>query len=238
MEPKPTRCWLRPVSSAARVGEHTAVTWKRLYVMPMSCTRENAGVCTGPPKLSMEPKPASSMRTRRTLGASSGRLGPGDERPVGDRVLERPAGRAAEGLVRDRQHRAVRHELAGRLGERVLETAEAVLVHGRDGLGRRAGEGTLGLEPVLLVDDRDDGGRAGLELLAQTLPRARCRPCAWRTCRRCRRRPRRRRSRPAAAARPGRRGRPRRRPSPCPCGRGGRRSARRGPRRSRRARRG
>ncbi len=30
IEPKPTRWWLRPVSSAARVGEHTAVTWKRL----------------------------------------------------------------------------------------------------------------------------------------------------------------------------------------------------------------
>ena len=28
--PKPTRWWLRPVSSAALVGEHSAVTWKRL----------------------------------------------------------------------------------------------------------------------------------------------------------------------------------------------------------------
>ncbi len=39
IEPKPTRCWLRPVSSAARVGEQTAVTWKRLYVVPICCTR-------------------------------------------------------------------------------------------------------------------------------------------------------------------------------------------------------
>ena len=30
MEPNPTRWWLRPVSIAARVGEHTAVTWNRL----------------------------------------------------------------------------------------------------------------------------------------------------------------------------------------------------------------
>ena len=96
-------------------------------------------------------------------------LGPGDERPVGHGVLERPSGCAAERLVRDRQHRAVRHELAGRLGERVLEAAEAVLVHGRDGLGRRACERALGLEPVLLVDDGDDRGGAGLELLAEPL---------------------------------------------------------------------
>ncbi len=30
MEPKPTAWLLRPVSSAARVGEHSAVTWNRL----------------------------------------------------------------------------------------------------------------------------------------------------------------------------------------------------------------
>ena len=30
MEPKPTAWWLRPVSRAARVGEQSAVTWKRL----------------------------------------------------------------------------------------------------------------------------------------------------------------------------------------------------------------
>ena len=30
IDPKPTAWWLRPVSSAARVGEHSAVTWNRL----------------------------------------------------------------------------------------------------------------------------------------------------------------------------------------------------------------
>ena len=30
MPPMPTAWWLRPVSSAALVGEHIAVTWKRL----------------------------------------------------------------------------------------------------------------------------------------------------------------------------------------------------------------
>ncbi len=55
MEPKPTRCWLRPVSSAARVGEQTAVTWKRLYVRPICWTRVKAGVLTGPPNVSGAP---------------------------------------------------------------------------------------------------------------------------------------------------------------------------------------
>ena len=92
MEPKPTRCWLRPVSRAARVGEHTAVTWNRLYVMPMSCTRLKAGVLTGPPKESMEPKPASSMRTTSTLGASSGALGPGmNDQSATESLSVRPA---------------------------------------------------------------------------------------------------------------------------------------------------
>ncbi len=30
IEPKPTAWWFRPDSSAARVGEHSAVTWNRL----------------------------------------------------------------------------------------------------------------------------------------------------------------------------------------------------------------
>ena len=34
MPPMPTVWWLRPVSSAARVGEHSAVVWKRLYFSP------------------------------------------------------------------------------------------------------------------------------------------------------------------------------------------------------------
>ena len=37
--PMPTRWWLRPVESAARVGEHIAVVWKALYAMPASARR-------------------------------------------------------------------------------------------------------------------------------------------------------------------------------------------------------
>ena len=95
------------------------------------------------------------------------RLGSGDEGPVRRRVGDRPAGGAAEGLVRDRQHGAVGGELARRLGERVLQPAQAVLVHRGDRLGRRAGERLLGDEPVGLRDDGDDRRRARLELVAQ-----------------------------------------------------------------------
>ena len=63
---------MRPVSSAARVGEHNAVTWKRLYVSPCSPTRVMVGVDTGPPNVDGFPKPASSISTSSTFGAPSG----------------------------------------------------------------------------------------------------------------------------------------------------------------------
>jgi hypothetical protein len=40
---------LRPVSSDARVGEHSAVVWKFEYRTPMSAIRLMVGVRTGPP---------------------------------------------------------------------------------------------------------------------------------------------------------------------------------------------
>jgi hypothetical protein len=39
----------RPVSSDARVGEHSAVVWKFEYRTPMSAIRRMVGVSTGPP---------------------------------------------------------------------------------------------------------------------------------------------------------------------------------------------
>ena len=39
MPPIPTAWWLRPVSNAALVGEHIAVTWKRLYRNPSAAIR-------------------------------------------------------------------------------------------------------------------------------------------------------------------------------------------------------
>ena len=70
--PIPTAWWLRPVRSACRVGEHSAVVWKRLYLSPFAARRSNVGVRHGPPNALEEPKPASSIRTTSTLGAPAG----------------------------------------------------------------------------------------------------------------------------------------------------------------------
>ena len=55
MPPIPTVWWLRPDSSAARVGEHSAVVWNRVYFRPAAATRSKFGVWIGP-----------AERTRRT----------------------------------------------------------------------------------------------------------------------------------------------------------------------------
>ena len=68
----PAEWWLRPVSSACRVGEHRAVVWKRLNLRPFAASFSAFGVWHGPPKALEEPKPASSMRMTSTLGAPLG----------------------------------------------------------------------------------------------------------------------------------------------------------------------
>ena len=72
MPPMPTLWWLRPVSSAWRVGEQSAVVWKRLYLRPLAASFSNVGVLHGPPKALEAPKPTSSSSTIRTLGAPAG----------------------------------------------------------------------------------------------------------------------------------------------------------------------
>ena len=72
MPPMPTAWWFRPVRSACRVGEQSAVVWKRLYLRPLSARRSKFGVWHGPPKADEEPKPASSIRITSTFGAPSG----------------------------------------------------------------------------------------------------------------------------------------------------------------------
>ena len=47
--PFPTRVWFRPVRRAARVGEHMAVEWNRLYEIPAFATRLRVGVAISPP---------------------------------------------------------------------------------------------------------------------------------------------------------------------------------------------
>src|SRR5215207_7564815 len=72
MLPMPTLWWLRPVNSAERVGEHSAVVWKRVYLRPVFASRSKLGVAHGPPNALLAPKPTSSIRITTTFGAPSG----------------------------------------------------------------------------------------------------------------------------------------------------------------------
>ena len=68
----PTVWWFRPVSSAWRVGEQSAVVWKRLNFSPRSASRSAVGVRHGPPNALEQAKPASSIRITSTFGAPAG----------------------------------------------------------------------------------------------------------------------------------------------------------------------
>jgi hypothetical protein len=72
MPPIPTEWWLRPVSSAWRVGEQSAVVWNRVYFRPSAARRSAVGVLMGPPYALEAPKPTSSSSTTRTFGAPAG----------------------------------------------------------------------------------------------------------------------------------------------------------------------
>src|SRR5215470_12504100 len=74
MQPVAQEWWLRPVSRAARVGEHSAVVWKRVYLRPFLASLSRLGVGTCPPNVPHWPKPQSSIRIRRMLGAPAGAL--------------------------------------------------------------------------------------------------------------------------------------------------------------------
>ena len=80
----PTAWWLRPDSSAARVGEQSAVVWKRVYFSPSAASRSAVGVAHGPPNALDAPKPTSSSRITSTFGAPaggrSGTIGPSRDR--------------------------------------------------------------------------------------------------------------------------------------------------------------
>src|SRR5215471_2945517 len=72
MTPVQTEWWFRPVSKAARVGEHSAVVWKRLNRSPSAASRSIVGEGTSPPNVLNCPKPASSIRISTTFGAPLG----------------------------------------------------------------------------------------------------------------------------------------------------------------------
>ena len=64
----PTAWWFWPVNRQARVGEHRAVTWKRLYRRPPATRRSMAGVAMSEPKQPSWAKPTSSSTITSTLG--------------------------------------------------------------------------------------------------------------------------------------------------------------------------
>jgi hypothetical protein len=72
MAPVAQLWWSRPVIRAARVGEHRAVVWKRLYFKPRLASRSKVGVGIGPPKVLEAPKSTSSVMMSKTLGAPLG----------------------------------------------------------------------------------------------------------------------------------------------------------------------
>ena len=55
-----------------RVGAHSAVVWKRLYLSPPAASRSAFGVEHGPPNALDAPKPTSSRSTINTFGAPAG----------------------------------------------------------------------------------------------------------------------------------------------------------------------
>src|SRR5207247_2330211 len=63
---------LRPVRSAVRVGEQSAVVWKLLKRRPPAASLSRVGILIGPPKALDWPKPMSSSRTTTTFGAPWG----------------------------------------------------------------------------------------------------------------------------------------------------------------------
>jgi hypothetical protein len=75
MQAIPFVVWLRPVRRHERVGEHSAVVWKFVYVRPLSAMRLMFGTSIAPPYGSSAEKPTSSRTTYRTLGASAGGTG-------------------------------------------------------------------------------------------------------------------------------------------------------------------
>ena len=63
---------MRPVISAARVGEHSAVEWNWVYRSPVLAMRSKAGVGMTPPNVLGRRKPTSSVMIKSTLGAPLG----------------------------------------------------------------------------------------------------------------------------------------------------------------------
>ena len=87
MAPMPTEWWLRPHSIAARVGAHSAVVWKRVYLRPPAASRSAVGMWHGPPNAVEAPKPTSSNQEDEHVGRARRRAQRRDRRILGVWVL-------------------------------------------------------------------------------------------------------------------------------------------------------
>ena len=85
----PAAWWLRPVSSAALVGEHSGVTWKFVNCTPSAARASMYGVSMSDPKQPSWANPVSSRRTTSTSGASAPGSGGGSNHGV-DSASVRP----------------------------------------------------------------------------------------------------------------------------------------------------
>jgi len=72
--PHVARMVVAPRQQRMRVGEHSAVVWKRLYFSPFFASFSALGMWIGPPKALEWPKPMSSISTMTMLGAPLGGL--------------------------------------------------------------------------------------------------------------------------------------------------------------------
>ena len=104
MPPIPTVWWLRPVSSACRVGEQSAVVWKRLSFSPFAAKRSAVGVAQGPPKALEAPKPDVVEQDDEDVGRTRRRPQWLDRWERRLRVLRILVHRPVIGTIGDRQH--------------------------------------------------------------------------------------------------------------------------------------
>ena len=109
MPPMPTEWWLRPVSSAARVGEQSAVVWKRLYLRPSRRQplgrRRVARAAEGARRGEADVVEQDDEHVRRA-GRRAQSL---DRREAGVRILGVVRRQADVRLIGDRQDRSTDH---------------------------------------------------------------------------------------------------------------------------------
>ena len=103
----PTEWWLRPVRSAWRVGEQSAVVWKRLYLSPFAARRSAVGRRTGAAEGARGAEAAVVDQDDEHVRRAVGRTQRLDRRERCRRILRVVRRQARVGAVRDRQNLAL-----------------------------------------------------------------------------------------------------------------------------------